>query len=163
MTPTFAMGLRWMGTGLLAAFSFLQAGAQTPVAAFSASAPGVTQAMRDVKLSVTVAGRIESLLVSEGSRVRQGELLLHLDRTLEQLEVQRRRLLLQDHVRIDELKQKEQVLQQQLKTAGFGLTIKNSSAPDLFGTILPDGDFDLGIGDFRPGIANPLKGCVWPT
>ena len=39
----------------------------------------------------------------------------------------------------------EQVLQQQLKTAGFGLTIKNSSAPDLFGTILPDGDFDLGI------------------
>jgi peptide/nickel transport system substrate-binding protein len=39
----------------------------------------------------------------------------------------------------------QQVLQQQLKTAGFGLTIKNSSAPDLFGTILPDGDFDLGI------------------
>lgn len=116
MTPTFAMGLRWMGTGLLAAFSFLQAGAQTPVAAFSASAPGVTQAMRDVKLSVTVAGRIESLLVSEGSRVRQGELLLHLDRTLEQLEVQRRRLLLQDHVRIDELKQKEQVLQQQVQS-----------------------------------------------
>ena len=116
MTPTFAMGLRRMGTGLLAAFSFLQAGAQTPVAAFSASAPGVTQAMRDVKLSVTVAGRIESLLVSEGSRVRQGELLLHLDRTLEQLEVQRRRLLLQDHVRIDELKQKEQVLQQQVQS-----------------------------------------------
>lgn len=116
MTPTFAMGLRWMGTGLLAAFSFLQAGAQVPVAAFSASAPGVTQAMRDVKLSVTVAGRIESLMVSEGSRVREGELLLHLDRTLEQLEVQRRRLLLQDHVRIDELKQKEQVLQQQVQS-----------------------------------------------
>ena len=39
----------------------------------------------------------------------------------------------------------EQVLQQQLKTAGFGLTIENSSAPDLFGKVLPDGDFDLGI------------------
>jgi RND family efflux transporter MFP subunit len=110
------MGLRWMGIGLLAAFSFLEAGAQTPAASFGASAPGVTQAMRDVKLSVTVAGRIESLLVSEGSRVREGQLLLHLDRTLEELEVQRRRLLLQDRARIDELKQKEKVLQQQIQS-----------------------------------------------
>ena len=39
----------------------------------------------------------------------------------------------------------EQVLQQQFKAAGFGLTIKNAAAPDLFGKILPDGDFDLGI------------------
>jgi RND family efflux transporter MFP subunit len=114
MMPTSVMGLRWMGVGLLAAFSFLEAGAQAPVAAIGASAPGVTQAMRDVKLSVTVAGRIESLLVSEGSRVREGQLLLHLDRTLEELEVQRRRLLLQDRARIEELRQKEKVLQQQI-------------------------------------------------
>ncbi|CAB4933043.1 unannotated protein [freshwater metagenome] len=39
----------------------------------------------------------------------------------------------------------EQVLQQQLKTAGFDLTIKNAAAADLFGTILPDGTFDIGI------------------
>ena len=39
----------------------------------------------------------------------------------------------------------EQVLQQQLKTAGFGLTANNASAADLFGKIAPDGDFDLGI------------------
>jgi len=39
----------------------------------------------------------------------------------------------------------EQVLQQQFKDAGFGLTIKNAAAADLFGKILPDGDFDLGI------------------
>ena len=114
MMPTSVMGLRWMGVGLLAVFSFLEAGAQAPVAAIGASAPGVTQAMRDVKLSVTVAGRIESLLVSEGSRVREGQLLLHLDRTLEELEVQRRRLLLQDRARIEELRQKEKVLQQQI-------------------------------------------------
>lgn len=114
MMPTSVMGLRWMGVGLLAVFSFLEAGAQAPMAAIGASAPGVTQAMRDVKLSVTVAGRIESLLVSEGSRVREGQLLLHLDRTLEELEVQRRRLLLQDRARIEELRQKEKVLQQQI-------------------------------------------------
>ncbi|MEI7784547.1 MAG: efflux RND transporter periplasmic adaptor subunit [Betaproteobacteria bacterium] len=109
-------GLRWIGIGLLAAFSFLEAGAQAPLAALGASAPGVTQAMRDVKLSVTVAGRIESLQVSEGSRVREGQLLLHLDRTLEELEVQRRRLLLQDRARIEELRQKEKVLQQQVQS-----------------------------------------------
>jgi multidrug efflux pump subunit AcrA (membrane-fusion protein) len=96
MMPRLKAGLRWIGIGLLAAFSFLEAGAQAPLAALGASAPGVTQAMRDVKLSVTVAGRIESLQVSEGSRVLEGQLLLHLDRTLEELEVQRRRLLLQE-------------------------------------------------------------------
>ncbi len=116
MMPRLKTGLRWIGIGLLAAFSFLEAGAQAPLVALGASAPGVTQAMRDVKLSVTVAGRIESLQVSEGSRVREGQLLLHLDRTLEELEVQRRRLLLQDRARIDELRQKEKVLQQQINS-----------------------------------------------
>jgi len=116
MMPRLKTGRRWIGIGLLAAFSFLEAGAQAPLAASGGSAPGVTQAMRDVKLSVTVAGRIESLQVSEGSRVREGQLLLHLDRTLEELEVQRRRLLLQDRARIDELRQKEKVLQQQVQS-----------------------------------------------
>lgn len=39
----------------------------------------------------------------------------------------------------------QQVLQQQLQAAGFKLTIENADAPDLFGVILPDGTFDLGI------------------
>lgn len=39
----------------------------------------------------------------------------------------------------------EQVLQQQLKAAGFVLTIKNATPADLFGTIAPNGDFDLGL------------------
>ena len=106
--------LRRIGVVLLSGLWLLQALAQAPLASGAASAPGVTQAMREVKLSVTVAGRIESLQVSEGSRVREGQLLLHLDRTLEELEVQRRRLLLQDRARIDELRQKERVLQQQV-------------------------------------------------
>jgi len=80
------------------------------------SAPGVTQALRDVKLSVTVPGRIEAMLVREGSRVRQGELLLHLDRTLEELEIQRRRLLVQDRARIDELRLKERTLGDQVRS-----------------------------------------------
>ncbi|MBF0155374.1 efflux RND transporter periplasmic adaptor subunit [Candidatus Magnetaquicoccus inordinatus] len=79
-------------------------------------APGVTQAMRDIKLSMTVVGRIEGLLVKEGQQVRRDELLLHLDRRLEELEVQRRKLLLADTVRIEELRSKEKKLAEQVKS-----------------------------------------------
>jgi RND family efflux transporter MFP subunit len=92
------------------------ASVQVVAPASGLSAPGVTQALRDVKLSVTVPGRIEAMLVREGSRVRQGELLLHLDRTLEELEIQRRRLLVQDRARIDELRLKERTLGEQVQS-----------------------------------------------
>jgi len=39
----------------------------------------------------------------------------------------------------------EQVLQQQLKDAGFDLTIANEKSGDLFGKILPQGDFQLAL------------------
>ncbi len=78
------------------------------------AAVGVTQALRDVKLSMTVAGRIDGVFVREGSRVRQGQLLMHLDRILEELEVQRRRLLVEDNARLQELQQKEKILIEQV-------------------------------------------------
>lgn len=80
-----------------------------------AVAPGVTQALRDVKLSMTVQGRIETLLVREGQRVARGDELLRLDRTLEALEVQRRRLLLADTARLNELASKEKILAEQVQ------------------------------------------------
>jgi peptide/nickel transport system substrate-binding protein len=39
----------------------------------------------------------------------------------------------------------EQVLQQQLREAGFDLTINNVKSGDLFGTIAPQGDFQLAL------------------
>jgi peptide/nickel transport system substrate-binding protein len=39
----------------------------------------------------------------------------------------------------------EQILQDQLKTAGFEMAIDNAKAGDLFGSILPQGDFQLGL------------------
>lgn len=78
------------------------------------SAPGVTQSLRDVKLSLTASGRIEALLVREGQRVSRGQVLLHLDRALEDLEVQRRRLLLEDRSRLAELTSREKTLTEQL-------------------------------------------------
>ncbi len=85
-------------------------------ASADSAALGVTRAVREVKLSLPVAGRIERVLVEEGSRVREGQLLLYLDRTLEELEVQRRRLHLADRARLDELKQRELTLVQQVSS-----------------------------------------------
>lgn len=78
------------------------------------TALGVTQAIKDVKLSMTVAGRVEGLFVKEGDRVNAGQLLLHLDRSAEDLEVKRRRLLLQDTARLQELGGKEKTLAEQV-------------------------------------------------
>lgn len=39
----------------------------------------------------------------------------------------------------------EQILQEQLKAAGFSLTISNQKAGDLFGTQLPAGDYQLSL------------------
>jgi RND family efflux transporter MFP subunit len=47
--------------------------------------------------------------------VRRGQVLLHLDRTLEDLEVRRRRLLLADVSRLQELREKEKTLQSQVQ------------------------------------------------
>ncbi|MEN9774953.1 MAG: hypothetical protein RL322_2023 [Pseudomonadota bacterium] len=87
----------------------------------SASVPasGVTQAIQDLKLSVTAAGRVEGLMVREGDRVRKGDLLLHMDRTLEALEVRRREVMLDDNARLEDLKRREQTLVEQVKSARF--------------------------------------------
>ncbi len=39
----------------------------------------------------------------------------------------------------------EQILQEQLKAGGFKLTIKNPSADDLFGKVLPAGDYQMSL------------------
>lgn len=117
-TPTcLARCLAHLVVSTLPLLAGLGAQAQTPVPATTAavlSAAGVTQALRDVKLSTTVAGRIDGMMVREGSRVRQGQLLMHLDRSLEELEVQRRRVLFEDRSRLEELKQKEKILMEQV-------------------------------------------------
>lgn len=79
--------------------------------------PGFTQALKEAKLSMTVNGRVEGLMVREGLRVRRGDLLLHLDRTTEELEVKRRQLVLQDTARLQELRQREATLTQQVGSA----------------------------------------------
>jgi len=80
-------------------------------------APGITEALREVKLSMMVGGRVEAVLVREGHRVRRGDLLLYLDRELEELEVERRRLMLDDKSKLNELNRKESTLLTQVAEA----------------------------------------------
>jgi len=81
------------------------------------SASGYTQALREVKLGLTVNGRIDRVFVREGDRVRRGDLILQLDHRAEALEVERRGLLLKDTSRLDELRQRETMLKAQLEAA----------------------------------------------
>jgi len=53
----------------------------------------------------------------------------------------------------------QQIMQEQLKTAGIDMRIDNAEAGDLFGDILPKGDFDAGIyaqvlTGITPGLCN---------
>lgn len=59
-------------------------------------APGITEAMYDGTLSLPVAGIVTRCPVREGSAVRAGDVLLELDTALEELEVTRRRLVLEN-------------------------------------------------------------------
>lgn len=102
---------------LLAAVWLLAAGFNAWAAPEEVLGPGFTQALKEAKLSLTVNGRVEGLMVREGDRVRRGDLLLHLDRTTEELEVRRRQLLLQDTARLEELRLREVTLAQQLGSA----------------------------------------------
>ncbi len=97
-------------------------GAASWTPAQTASAPvataiGYTQALSEVKLSLTVTGKIDRVLVREGDRVRRGQVLLQLDHRAEALEVERRTLILRDVARMDELRQREAMLAEQLAAA----------------------------------------------
>jgi RND family efflux transporter MFP subunit len=57
------------------------------------SVSGVTEPIRDITLSATVVGTISAIFVKEGMTVQAGAAILELDKKLEDLEVQRRRLI----------------------------------------------------------------------
>jgi len=78
---------------------------------------GITRARLDLKLSLPVAGRVEQLAVNEGDQVNKGDVILSLDKALETLEVDRRKLLLDDVSKLFELRQREVVLREQVANA----------------------------------------------
>jgi membrane fusion protein, multidrug efflux system len=83
---------------------------------------GITEPIHQLTLSLPVAGRIERLLVREGDEVAAGAILLHLDNRLEQLEVERRRIIVKDEARLQELRRREAILLTQWREAQQLLT-----------------------------------------
>jgi RND family efflux transporter MFP subunit len=67
---------------------------------------GITEPYHDVTLSVTVPGTVTQVLKKEGESVRAGEDILELDKDLETLEVERRRVIMQSTVELEEARQK---------------------------------------------------------
>jgi RND family efflux transporter MFP subunit len=57
------------------------------------SVPGITEPIGDVTLSATVVGTIVTVYIKEGMPVKKGEVILDLDKKLDELEVERRRLM----------------------------------------------------------------------
>ena len=78
-------------------FSFMvfmvDGGVHASFAQSDISISGITEARRDVNLSLSVAGKISRIFFKEGSFVKKGDCILELDKRLEELEVARRKLI----------------------------------------------------------------------
>lgn len=57
------------------------------------SVAGITEPFRDVNLSATMAGVVSEILVREGDVVRKGTVLLEMEKQLDELETERRKLI----------------------------------------------------------------------
>ena len=71
-------------------------------AAFAAEhrASGITEPVQDAVLSATVAGRVEAIDRREGDLVRKGDVIMRLESELEELEVERRKLIADSKVEL---------------------------------------------------------------
>ncbi|WP_066018033.1 efflux RND transporter periplasmic adaptor subunit [Endozoicomonas atrinae] len=72
---------------------------------------GITEPEQDVLLSVSMAGRIADIPISEGQQVSSGDLLLTLDTQPELLEVERTFLLWQDKSELEASRQQMEIYQ----------------------------------------------------
>lgn len=78
---------------------------------------GVTEAVRSAALGLSVSGRVAFLPVREGDSVEKGDLLLHLDREAEALELKRRELLLEDYSQLRALRNRKAITERQVAAA----------------------------------------------
>lgn len=76
---------------------------------------GFTEPVQDSALGLSITGRVTAIKVSEGEIVKQGQLLLQLDQDLEQLELNRRKLLWESKVEIESVRLQVLTLQNHLQ------------------------------------------------
>lgn len=59
----------------------------------AAEVPGITEPISDVTLSATIGGAISKIFLKEGATVPKGAVLLEMDQRIDELEVERRKLI----------------------------------------------------------------------
>lgn len=59
----------------------------------AAEVPGITEPISDVTLSATIGGTISKIFLKEGATVQKGAVLLEMDQRIDELEVERRKLI----------------------------------------------------------------------
>lgn len=80
------------------------------------SFPGITEAIRDVKLSLSVQGRISRIFFEEGARIKKGQRILELDKRLEELEVERRKLIWESKAELESAEARVLTLKSQFES-----------------------------------------------
>jgi RND family efflux transporter MFP subunit len=75
---------------------------------------GITEPIRDATLSATVPGTIAVIHVDEGDRVAGDEVLVELDKELEELEVERRKMIWESKVEVDSAEQRAETVKRDL-------------------------------------------------
>lgn len=81
-----------------------------PVGVATTRVPGITEPVRDSLLSAAAAGTVRAVHVKEGDRVESGAVILELDKALEELEVQRRRVVFESRVELAAAEQRTKLL-----------------------------------------------------
>src|SRR4051794_19327898 len=76
--------------GALMSFIFVAVALRAAETSF---APGITEPFLDVGLSASVPGIVAARKFKEGDLVKEGEVLIELDKRLEELETERRKLV----------------------------------------------------------------------
>jgi RND family efflux transporter MFP subunit len=72
--------------------------------------PGITEPLHDSLLSAAAAGTVRAVNVKEGDRVAEGAVILELDKSLEELEVARRRVVYESRVELRAAEQRAALL-----------------------------------------------------
>jgi RND family efflux transporter MFP subunit len=78
---------------------------------------GITEPIKDATLGATVAGIVASINKQEGETVRQGEVILELDKEQEALEVERRKLIAESKVEVTAAQYRVETIRLELDTA----------------------------------------------
>jgi membrane fusion protein (multidrug efflux system) len=109
----------------------------TPLHAQTLQITGITEPYLDVTLGLADAGIIRNQYFKEGDRVKQGDVILELDKNLEKLEVQRRKAIMDQDKMIHD------------STRELSETTKSVSQEDL---IKAESDYEVATADYQIAV-----------